>query len=153
LKFFRLAFGAASGFAEEVETDEARIAIEGLFGGEGKIQLNWLVSEPVINKSALKVLLNLTLIAGDALVRGGNLTLGAERSGDGVEIVVRAEGARVAFDPEIKKALLGQSDEDAVVPRSVAAWLIHCLVEECGGQILVADEEEGVLVFGASLYV
>ena len=39
LKFFRLAFGAAGGFGDEVDTREARVAIEGLFGGDGRIQL------------------------------------------------------------------------------------------------------------------
>ena len=42
LKFFRLAFGAAGGFADDVDTREARVAIEGLFGGEGRIQLGWM---------------------------------------------------------------------------------------------------------------
>jgi histidine phosphotransferase ChpT len=59
LKFFRLAFGAAGGFAEEVDTREARGAIEGLFGVDGRIQIGWMVEEPTMSKSALKVLLNL----------------------------------------------------------------------------------------------
>ena len=32
LKFFRLAFGAAGGFGEEIDTHEAQVALEGLFG-------------------------------------------------------------------------------------------------------------------------
>src|SRR3546814_21088707 len=52
LKFFRLAFGAAGGFADEVEAREARVAIEGLFGGDGRIQLGWMVDEPTMSKSA-----------------------------------------------------------------------------------------------------
>src|SRR5687767_13880549 len=89
LKFFRLAFGAAGGFADEVETSEARVAIEGLFGTDGRIQLGWMVDEPLMSKSALKILLNLVLIAGDALVRGGRLDVGAERHEGGLDIVVR----------------------------------------------------------------
>jgi histidine phosphotransferase ChpT len=99
LKFFRLAFGAAGGFADEVDTREARAAIEGLFGGDGRIQLGWMVDEPVMSKAALKVLLNIVLIAGDALVRGGSLDVGAERHGGGLEIVVRAEGPRIVARP------------------------------------------------------
>lgn len=151
LKFFRLAFGAAGGFGEEVDTHEARAAIEGLFGADGKIQLGWMVDEPAISKSGLKILLNLVLLAGDALVRGGNLTVGAEKHGGGLDIVVRAEGSRVILDPQLKKALLGEMDEDDIAPRAAGAWLIHCLVSDGGGQLQVADEEESVLVFGASL--
>lgn len=151
LKFFRLAFGAAGGFGDEVDTGEARAAIEGLFGDEGKVNVVWMVAEPRMSKSALKVLLNLVLIAGDALVRGGDLTIGAERHGGGTDIVVRAEGSRIILDPELKKALLGQGGEEEIAPRAAAAWLVHCLVAEGGGRVQVADQEEGVLLFGASL--
>jgi len=151
LKFFRLAFGAAGGFADDVDTREARVAIEGLFGGDGRIQLGWMVDEPTMSKSALKVLLNLVLLAGDALVRGGRLDVGAERHAEGLDIVIRAEGPRVVLDPELKKVLLGEIDEASVAPRAAAAWLVHCLVTEGGGIVQVADQDEGLLLFGASL--
>ena len=150
LKFFRLAFGAAGGFADQVDTREARAAIEGLFGADGRIQLGWMVDEPVMSKAALKVLLNVVLIAGDALVRGGSLDVGAEKVNSGLEIVVRAEGSRIVLDPELKKVLIGETGEDEVAPRAAAAWLVHSLVEEGNGQIQVADEEN-MLLIGASL--
>src|SRR4028119_329168 len=50
LKFFRLAFGAAGGFGDSVDTREARAAIEGLFGQDRRIQLGWMVSEPAMDK-------------------------------------------------------------------------------------------------------
>jgi histidine phosphotransferase ChpT len=151
LKFFRLAFGAAGGFADVVDTREARAAIEGLFGGDGRIQLGWMVDEPTMSKAALKVLLNLVLIAGDALVRGGSLDVGAEKHDRGLDIVVRAEGTRIVLDPELRRVLVGETGEDEVAPRAAAAWLAHSLVEEGGGSIQVADETEGLLIVGASL--
>jgi histidine phosphotransferase ChpT len=151
LKFFRLAFGAAGGFADTVDTREARAAIEGLFGGDGRIQLGWMIDEPTMSKAALKVLLNLVLIAGDALVRGGSLDVGAEKHGNGLDIVVRAEGTRIVLDPELRRVLVGDMSEDEVAPRAAAAWLAHSLVEEGGGQIQVADGEDGILIIGASL--
>ena len=48
------------------------------------------------------------------------------------------------LDPELKKVLIGEMHEDEVAPRAAAAWLAHCLVEEGGGQIQVADGEEGM---------
>ncbi len=151
LKFFRLAFGAAGGFADEVDAREARVAIEGLFGGDGRIQLGWMVEEPTISKSALKVLLNLVLIAGDALVRGGRLDVGAEKHERGLDIVVRAEGPRIVLDPELKQALVGETNEDAVAPRAAAAWLVHSLVADGRGEVQVMDADPGMLLLGASL--
>jgi histidine phosphotransferase ChpT len=152
LKFFRLAFGAAGGFADHVDTREARVAIEGLFGGDGRIQLGWMVDQPTMSKSALKVLLNLVLIAGDALVRGGRLDVGAEAHEAGLDIVVRAEGPRIVLDPELVKVLRGDTDEEEIAPRAAAAWLIHSLVSEAGGEVQVADGgEENMLLLGVSL--
>ncbi|SNS39435.1 histidine phosphotransferase ChpT [Sphingomonas laterariae] len=147
LKFFRLAFGAAGGFADQVDTREARQAIDGLFGGDSKILLGWMVEEPSLSKSAIKILLNLALIAGDALVRGGRLDIGAE----GSEIVVRAEGPRLVLDSELKDALLGWTSEEALTPRAAAAWLVHQLAKEAGGSVQVSEPSDGVLMFGATL--
>ncbi|MDT9597545.1 histidine phosphotransferase family protein [Sphingosinicella rhizophila] len=151
LKFFRLAFGAAGGFGDQVDTREARVAADGLFGGDGRIQLGWMIDEPSMSKAALKILLNLILIAGDALVRGGRLDVGAEKHDKGLDIVIRAEGPRIVIDPELKKVLLGESEEESIAPRGAAAWLVHSLVHEGGGQIQLSDEEEGTLLIGTSL--
>ncbi|WP_106639196.1 histidine phosphotransferase family protein [Allosphingosinicella vermicomposti] len=150
LKFFRLAFGAAGGFADQVDTREAKAAIEGLYG-DSRVVVGWMVDESTMSKAALKVLLNLSLIAGDALVRGGRLDIGVERHGDGLDMVIRAEGPRIVVDPELKRTLLGEGAEDAVAPRVAAAWLVHCLVQEGGGSLQYGDADEGVLLLGASV--
>ena len=146
LKFFRLAFGAAGGFGDMVDANEARIAIEGLLVG-GRTQLGWMVAEPTLSKTATKVLLNLALIASDALVRGGRLDVGAE----GGAIVVRAEGPRLVLDPELRSALTGDGGGEELTPRAAAAWLVNRLVAERGGAVMISDGEEGVLLFGATL--
>ncbi|WOK37060.1 histidine phosphotransferase family protein [Sphingomonas sp. C3-2] len=151
LKFFRLAFGAAGGFGEEVDTREAKAALEGLFGSDGRIELGWMVPDVSLSKTAIKVLLNLSLIAGDALVRGGRLDIGAERGENGTEIVVRAEGPRLVLDGELRKALLGDVADDALTPRAAAAWLAHKIVVEAGGSIQISEPDEAFLLFGAVL--
>jgi histidine phosphotransferase ChpT len=147
LKFFRLAFGAAGGFGDAIDSREAKSAIEGLYGADRKIALGWMVAEPALQKTAIKVLLNLTLIAGDALVRGGRLDIGAE----GPEIVIRAEGPRLVLDSELRDALLGWTNEGALTPRAAAAWLVHRLATDAGGSVQVSEPGEGVLLFGATL--
>jgi histidine phosphotransferase ChpT len=150
LKFFRLAFGAAGGFGERVDTREARTAIEGLFGENKRITLGWLVTDDALPKGAVKVLLNLALIAGDALVRGGQLDIGAEETPGLVEIVVRAEGQRIILDPELRAALSGEADAALVTPRAAPAFLAHTMVEESGGELVVSDAADPVLMFGAA---
>lgn len=144
LKFFRLAFGAAGGFGDRVATAEARSAIEGLIGSDGKIELGWMVADERMSKGAIKLLLNLALIAGDALVRGGRLDIGAE----GTEIAIRAEGPRIVLDSGIRDALLGGSDTPAEA-RTAGAWLARSLAEEAGGSIQLTQTDE-VLMIGAA---
>ena len=150
LKFFRLAFGAAGGFGETVDSREARAAIEGLFGDSHRVNLGWLVEDATLPKSAIKVLLNLALIAGDALIRGGQLDVGAEAVDGQVEIVVRADGPRIVLDPELRTALLGEQGDAMITPRAAAAYLVHSLVEAGGGSVQVSAPDEPVLLFGAT---
>jgi histidine phosphotransferase ChpT len=150
LKFFRLAFGAAGGFGETIDTREARAAIEGLFAANQRLELGWLIEDPTLPKGGIKVLLNLALLAGDALIRGGKLDIGAEYHDGQVEIVVRAEGPRIILDAELRQALLGETGDNVVTPRAAAAYLVHALVTEGDGSVQVSDAGEPVLLFGAA---
>ncbi|MES2337567.1 MAG: histidine phosphotransferase family protein [Pseudomonadota bacterium] len=149
LKFFRLAFGAAGGFGERVDAREAQTAIAGLFGDGHRVQLGWMVEEPALPKGAVKVLLNLALIAGDALVRGGQLDVGAEMVDGHIEIVVRAEGPRIVLDEELRGALTGTTGAAPMTPRAAAAHLARALVDENGGSLRISPPDAPVLMFGA----
>lgn len=151
LKFFRLAFGAAGGFGDTIDTREAKAALEGLFAADRRIALGWMVEADELPKGAVKLLLNLALIAGDALVRGGRLDLGAEESGDGLELVIRAEGPRILLDPGLRETILAGSSNGTVEPRAAGAWLAHSLAAEAGSQIRLSDPADEVLLMGVNL--
>ena len=150
LKFFRLAFGAGGGFAEEIDTTEAQAALEGLFGAEGKVELGWVVESEKLPKGAIKLLLNLALLAGDALVRGGRLDIGAARSNGEIELAVRAEGPRILLDPVLRETLATGGGEQ-IEPRAAGAWLAHSLAAEGGGSIRLSDASSEVLMIGATI--
>ena len=147
LKFFRLAFGSGGGFGEELDANEVRAAVEGLVRGNARITLGWLVETSTIPKTGAKILLNLAMIAFDALVRGGRLDVGFENG----EVVVRAEGARIVLDAEIRSVLA--AGQGGVSSRTSAAWLTRKLAEGTGGRITLADGEEGVLLLASTLPV
>jgi histidine phosphotransferase ChpT len=151
LKFFRLAFGAAGGFGDAVDTHEAQAALEGVFGPERRIELGWVVSEGKLPKGAVKLLLNLALLAGDALVRGGRLDVGAETQDGEIELAVRAEGQRILLDPVLRDTLANGVTGGTVEPRAAGAWLAHSLCAEAGGTIKLSDPSSDVLMIGASL--
>lgn len=149
LKFFRLAFGAAGGLGEAIPAHEIRGAVEGLFPPGGKLELQWMIAGDALPKPAAKLLLNLVMLAGEALPRGGTLAIGAEQNAQATEIAVRGEGGRIIFDPTIRAAL--EADGGAVTSRTAPAFMIRSLASQCGGQVLVSPASEPFLMFGARL--
>ncbi len=150
LKFFRLAFGAAGGFGEAVPVDEAQDVVAALAADAKRVKLNWAIAEPSLPKPAVKVLLNLSQIALDALVRGGTLDVGAESRDGNIEIVARATGERVAFDETIGRALQDEVAPGEITSRTAAAHMIALLAQELGGGLQYALSDEA-LVLGAVL--
>jgi histidine phosphotransferase ChpT len=150
LKFFRLAFGAAGGFGDRVPVEEAKDLIDALASDKGRIAVQWALADATLGKPAVKVLLNFAQIAVDALVRGGTLTLGVERREGASEIVVRAEGPKIAFDETLGHALEGTLAMGELSSRTAAAHMIRVLAGECGGTVQYVLGE-GALVLGAAL--
>ena len=151
LKFFRLAFGAGGGFGDAIDANEARVALEGIFGAERRIELGWMVADDKLSKGAMKLLLNLALIAGDALVRGGRLDVGAESTGDGMEIAIRGEGPRVMLDASLRQMLENGASGGEIEPRAAGAWLARSLAEQAGGASRHTDPNPEVLEIGAQI--
>jgi len=150
LKFFRLAFGAAGGFGDTVPVQEPRALVDALVAGNERIKLNWSLGAPALPKPAVKVLLNLAHIGIEALVRGGTLDVGAELRGGASEIVVRAAGPKIAFDPAVGQALDGTLPPAELSSRTAPAWMLHQLAAAQGGGLQFALSDEA-LVMGAVL--
>lgn len=150
LKFFRLAFGAAGGFGDMVPMEEPREVLESLTSHDERIGFEWAVAEAALPKPAVKVLLNLASIGLDALVRGGTLAVGAERSRGATEIAIRAAGPRIAFDAAVGEALDGSLPESALTGKTAPAHMIRQLATEMGGGVQFARTDEA-LVLGAVL--
>ena len=127
-----------------------RAALLGLFGS-GKVEIEWTVGSATLPKTAVKVLLNLAMTAGDTLLRGGRLNVAAETGTGAIELAVRAEGPRVLLDAEIRRALEGQAPAEGLGPRTAVGFLVHTLVSEHGGHVLVSEPEPGVLLLGVTL--
>ena len=150
LKFFRLAFGAAGGYGDMVPVEEARSVVDALAGNTGRIEVTWSLGADALPKPAVKTLLNLALIGIEALIRGGTLEIGAELREGASEIVIRAAGPRIAFDPTIGQALDGSLPPEDLSSRTAAAAMIHQLATSLGGGVQFALSDDA-LVMGAVL--
>ncbi|RRQ52044.1 histidine phosphotransferase family protein [Sphingorhabdus wooponensis] len=153
LKFFRLAFGAAGGFGAEVDPNEAKLVIAPMVTASGRTVLEWAVPADAMPKRAVKILLNLVLLANEALARGGTLFVGAEARAGEHEIVVRASGPKILMDSAVREALTGQLDPAAVDTRTAAAWMAHKLAVQDGGMLQLSESDDAHLVIGALLRI
>lgn len=154
LRFFRLAFGAAGGFGELVPIVEARQLVDALVANNERIEVNWALASDSLPKPAVKTLLNFAMIGMDALIRGGTLAIGAELRDDDrartSEIVVRVEGQRIAFDPDIGRALDGSLPDADLSSRTAPAAMLAMLAKQHGGGIQFAVSDTA-LTMGAVL--
>jgi histidine phosphotransferase ChpT len=156
LKFFRLAFGAAGGFGENIPMAEPKALIDALIAGKDRLSVHWQVNADVLPKAAVKTLLNLAQIAIDALVRGGTVEIAAEMRNDGgrpvAEIVVRGAGPRIAFDHSVGHALEGRLPVADLSSRTAPAALLAAMAARLGGKVQYALGDDA-LVMGAVLPV
>jgi len=78
------------------------------------------------------------------------LAIAAEQRDGASEIVVRAEGARIAFDRDIGRALEGTLPEGDLSSRTAPSAMLAALAKTIGGQLqyMLGDD---ALVLGAVL--
>src|SRR5262249_26379109 len=80
LQFCRIAFGAAGSAGAQIDLGDAESIARG-FLEDDKTKLTWSLPRALLAKNRVKLLLNMLLIAGQAIPRGGTLTV--EPIGDG----------------------------------------------------------------------
>jgi histidine phosphotransferase ChpT len=152
LAFYRAAFGhgsstlAAAGW--KLALDEAGVLAEGLLKSS-KVSLEWQeISSDVIGTvppSAIKVILNLVLIASESLPRGGIvcLSFAVLEEGFGVGLTFSGEGAALREDLKcaLKKNL--EIAGDVLSARNIHAYLAQCLAYDLGASIENSEGPKG----------
>lgn len=137
LKFLRAALGPA---AEGAQSPEALAELaDAYLGGavQGGIALDWRCDRSRLDGATARLLLNLVLIARDALPRGGRIAVRVADvgAGGGPELAVEAEGQGAGPSPEAAPVLLDGGRPAG--PRGAQAWFARRLAEGMGTRLLV----------------
>jgi histidine phosphotransferase ChpT len=144
LGFFRLAFGAAASFGEEIAVEVGRDAAAGMFVN-GRTRLDWPLQpgQAMAPKDELRLVLKLILVAGAALPKGGSVQVRpADTSGGADRWVVVAAGPVVRFDPNIAKALTGAIEDSGLTGETIVAQLAYHAALAQGLVIKVTESRE-----------
>jgi histidine phosphotransferase ChpT len=140
LQFCRLAFGAAGSSGAQIELGDAEKVARGLLE-DGKTTLVWNLPRELVAKNRAKLLLNMLLVAGGTIPRGGTLT--AEPMSEGYQVSARGLNARLG--PATADLLAG-SPAEPVNAHAIQPVYTGILARDCGLAITARIEADTVVV-------
>ena len=146
LKFLRAALGPATDMPhpQGALRDLTRAYLSG--GGPSSTTLNWTCPRVELSGDAARLLLNLILIARDALPRGGVIQVAVtdnpEFPSAGMSILARGDGANLSA--EARLVLIDGAP--LAGPRGAQAWYSRRLAMRNGGNVRVEADSEGIRI-------
>ena len=145
LQFCRIAFGAAGSAGAQIDTGDAEKVARGFFEDD-KTKLAWNLPRVLLAKNRVKLLLNMLLIAGQAIPRGGQITVDPIGSGDAMGFKVSAAGANAKVQPATAALLAGETGPDGLDAHRIQPFYARLLAKDCGVTAAMAMEGEAVVV-------
>lgn len=145
LQFCRLAFGAAGSAGAQIDLGDAEKVSRG-FLEDDKTKLTWNVPRALLAKNRVKLLLNMLVIAGQAIPRGGTLTVDAIGSGEQIGFKVTAAGLNAKVPQAIPALLAGGTHDGAVDAHAIQPYYTGLLARQCGLSVSMAMDGEAVVV-------
>lgn len=140
LEFFRFAMAGATAEGES-ELEEGRAVAIKLYSVL-KPELVWAAPAVQMPRPAVRVIVNLLLIANECLPRGGTVTLTAEKHGEGGEVIVTAAGPRAKLREPTAAALRGDGED--LSGHTIQPTLTSLLARQGGVELSTREGEEKV---------
>jgi len=144
LQFCRIAFGAAGSAGAQIDLGDAQTISRGFLEDE-KTKIAWNLPRALLAKNRVKLLLNMLLIAGQAIPRGGQITVDPIGTGDTLSFKVTATGVNAKIPAAIPPLLTAESIEGLDAHR-IQPFYTGLLARACGLSVGMAMEGEAVAV-------
>jgi histidine phosphotransferase ChpT len=142
LQFCRLAFGAAGSAGAQIDTGDAEKVVRGLLEDD-KTKITWNLARELKPKNQVKLLLNMLIVAGGAIPRGGTLTVDPVEGGPGFRITASGLNARLTA---VVAELLGGNPTQPVDAHGIQPFYTGILARDCGLAVSAVAEGETVVV-------
>jgi histidine phosphotransferase ChpT len=150
LQFCRLAFGAAGSAGAQIDTGDAESVSRG-FLEDDKTKIAWSVPRALLPKNRVKLLLNMLLLGGQTIPRGGNLKVEASGEGDAMAFKVTASGLNARIPQAVPALLAGLPEGHAVDAHAIQPFFAGMLARSCGLQLAMTLEGEAVVLAAAPI--
>jgi len=145
LQFCRIAFGAAGSAGAQIDLGDAEKIARG-FLEDDKTKLAWNPPRALLAKNRVKLLLNMLLIAGQAIPRGGQITVDPIGAGDSMGFKVTAAGVNAKILPATAALFAGESGPETLDAHRIQPFYAGMLARACGVKTAMAMEGEAVVV-------
>ncbi len=142
LQFCRLAFGASGSAGAQLDTGDAETVARG-FLEDDKTKIIWNLPRELKPKNQVKLLLNMLIVAGGAVPRGGTLTVDPVQGGPGFRISASGLNARVTA---VVAELLGGNPTQPVDAYGIQPFYTGILARDCGLAVTAVADGETVVV-------
>src|ERR1051326_2464265 len=139
LQFCRIAFGAAGSITAQGDTGDAENVARGFIEDE-KVKLTWNLPRALLPKNRVKLLLNMLVVAGHAIPRGGTLTLDPVGSGETGAFRPTAARLTARIPPAIPGLLAGGSPDTTIDAHAIQPYYTGLLARACGLTATMAAE-------------
>jgi histidine phosphotransferase ChpT len=144
LQFCRLAFGAAGSAGAEIDLGDAENMARGFIEDE-KVKLRWGLPRLLLPKNRVKLLLNMLIIAGQTIPRGGALTVESVGTGASMSFRILATGLNARV-PEALAGLLAGGSGVSVDAHAIQPFYTGLLARSCGLTVTLAAEGDGIVL-------
>ena len=144
LQFCRIAFGAAGSAGAQIDLGDAEKIARG-FLEDDKTKLAWNLPRLLLAKNRVKLLLNMLLIAAQAIPRGGRLTVDPIGEGEATGFKVSAVGTNAKVPPGVAPLLAGEPSE-ALDAHRIQPFYAGLLARACGLTAAAVMDGEAVVI-------
>ncbi len=145
LQFCRIAFGAAGSAGAQIDLGDAEKIARGFFEDD-KTKLTWNLPRLLLIKNRVKLVLNMLLIAGQAIPRGGMLTVDPIGEGESMGFQITATGTNARVPPAAPALLAGDTGGEPVDAHRIQPFYTGLLARDCGVQVGVVLQDNAVVV-------
>jgi histidine phosphotransferase ChpT len=145
LQFCRLAFGAAGSPTAQIDLGDAQNMARAFIEDE-KTKLAWNLPRVLLPKNRVKLLLNMLIIAGQAIPRGGTMTVDPVGEGETMGFRIAATGLNARIPHAVPALLDGTSESGTVDAHAIQPFYTGLLARACGLKVGLAAEGDAIVV-------
>ena len=145
LQFCRIAFGAAGSAGAQIDLGDAETIARG-FLEDDKTKLAWNLPRALSPKHRVKLLLNMLVIAGQAIPRGGRISVDPVGSGENMGFKVTAAGTNAKIPPAVPALLTGEGSGEGLDAHRIQPFYAGLLARASGVKATIAMDGEAVVL-------